>query len=425
MRKLTIWLVVAFAFRFILSFLIWHPDLNTNADWGIRFFQYGPAGFFSPEANVWSFTWPNQPPGTIYMFAGIRKLYEGTFGFLSYLHFHLHAFPGSTLLYLEQNLYPAMLKFPAILADLGIGYLIYKIVGELTGKQKLSLAAAVIWLFNPVSWYNSAVWGQYDAVINFLALLAVYLLVKKKLVWSLVFFALSIYTKASLLIFAPLFAIISLRQRYILTNWIKSLIVVIVFIGLVTSPFSRGEPFGWLYNLYQHKVFSQQLQIITANGFNIWAAITGISEQPQTLPFLGLTYQYWSYILFAVFYLPCLWAVFKKQDLKTVIWSFATAAFASFMLLTNMHERYLYPLFPYFTVLIVTQFGMIWNYFAISLINILNLYNFWWVPFIPGLQAFMSAKDRLAPRVLGGLGFMLFLFFYLRFVRFNLSKENK
>ncbi|KKP31359.1 MAG: hypothetical protein UR21_C0010G0001, partial [Candidatus Woesebacteria bacterium GW2011_GWC2_31_9] len=69
---------VAFCFRLILSFLIWHPDLNNHFDWGIRFWQYGPAKFYTE--NVWNFTWPNQPPGTIYMFAGIRKFFEFIFG---------------------------------------------------------------------------------------------------------------------------------------------------------------------------------------------------------------------------------------------------------------------------------------------------------------------------------------------------------
>jgi Gpi18-like mannosyltransferase len=414
-RKLIALFFVAALVRVVLAFLVWHPDLNNHLDWGIRFWQYGPAKFYS--ANVWSFTWPNQPPGTIYLFAGVRKLFEFLFSVLWLINIKIPAFPSIIVSYAEINLYPALLKLPGILSDLGIGWLVFKIIRKVTQKERLALIGAAVWLFNPVSWYNSAVWGQYDAVINFLALFAFYLLTEKKLVWAILLLGLSIYTKASLLIFGPIFLIIAVRQKYNLLSWIKAVAVTLMVIGLITLPFSKGELFSWLFNLYKDKVFTQQLQIITANAFNIWAAMTGISEQFQTLPFLGLTYQYWGYILFSVFYLPCLWLVYRKRDIESVVWVLAVASFASFMLLTNMHERYLYSLFPYFTILLIMHLNLIWNYTAVSIINILNLYNFWWVPVIPGLVVFMSAYNRLAPRVLGGIGFVLFLLFYVRFFK--------
>lgn len=432
-KKLTFWVVIAFLFRFGISFLAHHPDLNNHADWGIRFFQYGPSKFFSPDANVWNFTWPNQPPGTIYMFAGVRKLYEGVFGVLSFLHFKLHVFPGSLLLYLELNLYNALLKLPAELADLGIAYLIYKIVlglfkGDGNGK-KLALISAAIFLFNPLVWYNSAVWGQYDSVINFLALLSFYLLMQRKLSFSLLAFCLSLYIKASLLIFAPIFLVVAIRQKYKVREYISAILLPLLVIGGITLPFSRGEPFSWLFNLYKNKVFVDQLHSISANAFNLWGAVNGIHIAPQlypeATPLLGLTYQYWSYIVFAVFYLYALFIAYKKQDSKSVIWVLAIAAFSSFMLLTNMHERYLYPLFPYFTILVVLLPEMYANFAAISIINLLNMYNFWFTPKVPGLESYMLAGNNLFPRILSGINFILFLFLYFRFVKYNFSKKKE
>lgn len=420
-HKILILLLVALAFRLVISFFGYHNDLLNHTDWGIRFWQYGPAKFYS--ANVWSFTWPNQPPGSIYMFAGTRKLYEGIFGLFSYLHFQLHIFPGSILLYLEKNLYSVMVKLPSVLADLGIAWLIYKVVYELTKKNKLSVVAMAVWLFNPVSWYNSAVWGQSDAVINFLAFLAFYLLVRKKLLWAVFLFASSLYIKASLLIFGPVFLVAALRQNYSISSWIKSVLVTLLAIGIFTLPFAGGEPFSWLFNLYVDKIFVDQLHSITANAFNLWGAIKGISATPELFPdsahFLGLTYQIWGFILFAIFYIPSLWIVYKKQSMESVVWSCAVAAFASFMLLTNMHERYLYPLFPYFTVLLIANMNLVFNYIAVSLIHFLNLYNFWWFPSIPGLKDFMTARAGLFPRFLSGIAFMLFTFFYFRFVKYG------
>lgn len=426
--------VFAFLFRFGLSFLTHHPDLNNHGDWGIRFWQYGASGFFAPDANVWSFIWPNQPPGTMYMFAGARKIYEGVFGALSYLHFNLHIFPGSILLYLELNLYTALLKLPAILSDLGIAYLIYKIVlglvkDEKKGK-KLATIGAVVFLFNPLVWYNSVVWGQYDSVINFLALLSFYFLMKRRLGYSVIAFALSLYVKASLLIFAPIFLVAALGQKYKFKEYLSAIFLGLFVIGTITLPFSQGEPFSWLFNLYKERVFVDQLHTINANAFNLWGAVNGIHAAPhlypEITPLLGLTYQYWGYIIFAIFYLPVLWIAYKKHDSQSVIWALAGGAFSAFMLLTNMHERYLYPLFPYFTILLIMVPELYANFAAVSIINLLNLYNFWFTPFIWSLVGFMEAKDNLVPRVLSGISFALFIFFYMRFVRYNfLRKSNE
>ncbi len=407
---------MALIFRFVISFIIWHPDINNHIDWGIRFWQYGPQKFFAPSTNVWNFTWPNQPPGTIYIFAGIEKLFEFVFSVFWWINIKIPLFPSGIITFFESNLYPALLKLPSILSDLGIAYIIYKLLKS-HKDEKLGILGATIFLVNPVIWYNSAVWGQTDAIVNFFSLLAFYFLLQKKLTLSLVVFALSLYIKASLLIFAPIYLIVVLRQKYSVKQLIGSAVLTASVIGLLTLPFSRGEPFGWLYWLYSKKVFGEQLHIITANAFNLWAAIAGIHERPETLLLGPLSYAIWGKILFLFAYVPSLILVYKRQDVKSIFWSLSIAAISSFMLLTNMHERYLYPLFPVLTILTLLDRKLLLAYLSISLINLLNLYNFWWVPKIQVLIDFMSAGNRLMPRVLGFFNFGLFLILYRHFLR--------
>lgn len=402
MKKLFWIFFISFVFRFLVSFVTWHPDLNNHADWGIRFFEYGAKKFYAPESNVWSYTWPNQPPGTVYMFAGIRKLYEAVFTGFWRININIPAFPSGIISYFETNLYPALLKLPAILADLGIAYILYKWT-----KKKW---AAVLWLVNPVVWYNSSVWGQYDAVINFFALLSFYLLLRKKLTFSLLAFTFSLFIKASLFIFVPVWIIIVLRQKYKFSQYLIAIFYSLIAIVLLSLPFSHGNPISWLYNLYLDKVFVQQLHIITANAFNLWAALTGIHERPDI-------YQYWGYGLFLVAYIPILITVVRKQSAVSLVWALALTAFASFMLLTNMHERYLYPLFPYLTILVSLRLVSLYPYILVSLLSLLNLYNFWWVPRIDLLVNFLSFANRLVPRILGLINFGLFAYLYSRFLR--------
>lgn len=395
----------AFLLRFALAFTIWHPDLNNHIDWGIRLWQYGPANFYNNA--VWSYTWPNQPPGTIYIYAAIRKLFECTFWTIFSLKIHHFPIPAFVIFYLEDNLYPAMLKLPAILSDLGIAYLLYRMGNQMLNKSA-GLIAAVIFLLNPITWYNSAVWGQTDAVINLPALLAFWFLYKKRPELGLPLMAISLFIKASLAIFLPIFVIYWLCQRIPVSRSLIGIGVAFLLIGLLTIPFSHSEPFSWLFEIYRTKVFTEQLHLITANAFNLWTLVAKIHAKPDSLLLGPLSYQLWGEILFAVCYIPLLITVWKKKDFITVIYVLALTAFSAFMFLTNMHERYLYPLFPVFTLLTALNRKLLPVYITVSFVHLLNLYNFWWVPPIPPLINMLSAFDRVATQVLSLINLVCF-----------------
>jgi Gpi18-like mannosyltransferase len=421
-RNLLFIFFAAFIFRFVLAFTTWHIDVANHMDWGIRFWQYGPSKFYSPEANVWNFTWPNQPPGTILTFAVIRKFYEFVFGVFWFFNVRIAVFPSFVIPFLAERLYPVLLKLPSILSDLGIAWLIYKTVLKLGEKDrsiaKKALAGAVVWLINPVVWYNSAVWGQTDAVINFLALLSFYyLLIDKKQTLSVISMALCFYFKASLLIFLPVYLFVLIAERSGWLSLIKSFLAAFLSILIPTLLFSKGNPIFWLFNLYKDRVFGNQLQVITANAYNFWAVLTGIEENPQNLFWGPLTYQLWGIILFLILLLPVLALLLKKRDLKNVYWSLATIAFTTFMFLTNMHERYLYPLFPVLTILAVFDIRLFYIYISISVINFINLYNFWWVPRLDILVNLLSGWGKISARVLGAFGLLIYASFYLKFLR--------
>lgn len=409
-------LLLLFLARLVLAFTVWHPDVNNHVDWGIRFWEYGPGKFYS--ANVWNFTWPNQPPMSIYLYAFIRKVFEFIFGTLWWINVRIPPFPSGIITYFESNLYPALLQLPAILSDFGIAWIIYKLLKENLAKNKKTYAtvASLIFLVNPVIWYNSSVWGQTDSVVNFFGLLAFLFLLKDKPELSLSAFAISIFTKVSLVIFAPLYIVVFLR-KYDLTRLIKISIMIALFIGLISYPFAGGEPFGWLYKLYVDKILTQQLQVITANAFNLWSMLTGIHEQPHTLMLGPLSYQVWGLLLYAISYIPVLFAVYRKQNAKTIIWSLAIVAFSTFMLLTNMHERYLYPLFPLLTVLYGLRKVGGKVYWAITGLSLINLYNLWWVPKVDIFISILTIEESMAPRILGFIGLIIYVLFYRTFLR--------
>ena len=414
-KKLIILLAAAFVFRLILTPLLWHPDLNNHIDWGIRFWEYGPLTFYTE--NVWNFTWPNQPPATMYMFAIIRKVYEAIFGVLWFVNIKISLFPSNIITFSETQLYPILLKIPAILADLGIAVLIYKFL-EMMNKKRFALIGAFVYLANPVIWYNSSVWGQTDSIINFFILLSFYFLFKKRRYLSVFAFLFSLYFKVSLVIFLPIYIIIAIKEKKKIGEYIKATLLSILIIGILTIPFAGGEPFSWLRALYTDKIFGQQLQVITANAFNLWAFTTGISKEISHGLLLGpITYQVWGIILFILAYIPTLVLVKRRGNITDVVWSLSMAAISAFMLLTNMHERYLYPFFPVFTILAVTQKDLFIFYWVISGISLINMYNYWWGPRIEAIVNLLTYNDRIVARMLAFIAFAVFVYLYIRFLR--------
>lgn len=413
-KKLIILFLSAFVFRIILAFVNWHPDLNNHVDWGIRFWQYGPGDFYSQ--NVWSFSWPNQPPGTILIFAAIRKLFEFIFAGFWWLNVTIGFFPSNIMLFFEERLYQALLKLPAILADLGIAYLIFWFFKK-RQKDKIGLWGANAFLINPVTWYNSAVWGQTDATVNFFSFFALLLIIEKKLILSLALFFISLFIKLSLAIIAPILLIVAWQQKHKTGNWVKAFFIPLVIIGLVSLPFANGEPFSWLFNIYKDKVLGWQLHIITANAFNLWAFLTGIHERPDIQMFGPLNFKIWGYILFILALIPLVKRLLKDITERTILWVAMLTVFSSFVLLTGMHERYLYPLFPLLTIIAAFERRWLWTLVSLSAIHLINLYNFWWYPRIEALIDILSAWDRLLPRVLGAITTVVFIWLYFQFFR--------
>lgn len=425
-KKFVYLIFAALLLRIIIALLPTpvHTDLRNSLDWGTRFWQYGSKHFF--ENNVWSFDWPNQPPGTILLYAGIRKLFEIFYSFFWFVNVHIPFFPSKTMFYFEKDFIYFVAKIPTMLADFGIAFLIYKIILQVSDKGKAQIGA-LIFLLNPVIIYNSVVWGQYDSVNNFFAIAAYYLLFRKKLNWAIVFLIISLYIKISLIIYVPIFVMLTLSQKYDVRQYFGGLLVAFLVILLIFLPFSQNNTFFWIYYFYKSKVLTEQLQLITANAFNIWAAIKNVHALPHNLILGPLSFKIWGYILFGLSCIPVLAVLVGKKNVKTIFWSLSIVSLSSFMLLTNMHERYLYPFFTTFVVVAILEKGMSKYYYLLAIINFLNLYNFWWIPKINLIIGFLSYHDRLATRILGLISFIIYIVLYKKYllaskISLNLAK---
>ncbi len=80
------------------------------------------------------------------------------------------------------SLATALIKIPPMLLDIVVGYVLYRLVlgWAWPGRraEALALGAAALYVFNPVTWYDSALWGQTDAAGALVMLLGVAALVR-------------------------------------------------------------------------------------------------------------------------------------------------------------------------------------------------------------------------------------------------------
>src|SRR5579863_3494880 len=128
-------------------------DISTYESWAIALARHGFGSFYS------TIGFADYPPGYFYILAAIGHVWQAFFAAHDAGYAVLRVF----------------VKLPAVLADLGVGALLYSIVRRFAGTG-YALGAAALYLLNPATIYISALWGQVDSVAGGLALLAIYCL---------------------------------------------------------------------------------------------------------------------------------------------------------------------------------------------------------------------------------------------------------
>jgi hypothetical protein len=125
------------------------------------------------------------------------------------------------------------MKTPIILADLAIGVLIFRAV---PGSRYHKVMFATLWLLNPAAWYNSSVFGQFDAIAIACLVGSIVLLERGRDRWAFVLATLAGMTKQHTLI-PVAFIVVACTRQMSLKRLLSNLAIMAATAIVISIPF--------------------------------------------------------------------------------------------------------------------------------------------------------------------------------------------
>ena len=284
-------------------------------------------------------------------------------------------------------LFPALetilFKLPAILADIGTGYLIYKIVKNLK-DEKWGITTALIYLFNPAIFANSSLWGQVDSLTAVFSLFALYIFPSSYLL-SAISLAVGTLIKPQAAFIVPAILYLFIIHKKKITDLINYGITGFLVFVLGFVPFnntygveshnevgSQNTSNLYAFILSRLEVSSGQYKYGSINAFSFWG-VFGFWK-PDTIIF-------WVGFAIAIILTTVLTIIFIKKRPKAGEYLLSgMSLLITFLFLTRMHERHLLPVLAPLLVASVVNPVLLIAYCILSFTYLANLsYAYYWI----------------------------------------------
>jgi len=367
-------------------------DVNNHIVWAQDLQKYGFIDFFSKQSSqAFAVKLPNYPPLSLFIFYLFYPLPKIIFDFFWFLNVNIPLFPSSFLTLLEgidKRLFiAAMLKLPAIIADLGLAFMLTLFIEKINlnknhkKKNNLKLFVASLILFNPVFIYNSSIWGQIDSIpLLFLIVSVYFLLFSNKDILSGMLFVLSLLVKPTTVIFIPVYGIVFIN-RFGLLKSLRTLFFLDLLFLLSFFPFIGKIDLFLPYKIYWNNiVLAQSIPYVTNGAFNFWMIIIDFKKGiVDTSPYIfNLSYRLWGYLLTGILLTIILFKLLKEKiNKKKVLYYFFFSTVIAILFLTKMHERYFLLPLPFLLLLTVDNKKNLKYFIFFSLFAFLNHYQSW------------------------------------------------
>ena len=258
-------------------------------------------------------------------------------------------------------------KILSILFDIALALVAYFIVKKENRGGQAFIAFCLVWL-SPLAFLNSAVWAQCDSIYSTFALLALYMLSKKKYSTSMCLLGVAFAFKLQTVFILPLFLFAYfIRKEFSIT---KFLLVPLSMIGISLPSLFWGRSILEIFNIYLNQ--TNTYEAISRNYPSFWMLMC---KENYATPYKFMKL---ACICSAIFVLALLMYRWFKNGYNTSGKNLYMMAFlivyTCVLFLPGMHERYgfLYEILAIILALLIPKMIPI----AIGLVCIsLNTYG--------------------------------------------------
>ncbi len=392
---LVVLLVAGLALRLTIAYIVlpgsgFENDLSSFTSWALTLADHGPGGFYANAGFA------DYPPGYLYLLWPVGLLANA-----------LAPLAGTD----AASLAGTLIKLPSIGADICIGALLFRMVTRWSRSPganagRLGLVAAGAYLFNPITWYDSALWGQTDAVGALVMLVGVSLLLRGHSEGAVAAAILAGLVKPQFgVVLVPIVAAVLLRRHLLavgsgphhrprlpdpLASWlvrqqgpIRLLSSAAIGLGvmlLLLTPFRLDIP-GFIRLVAETAGGYPWLSV---NAYNPWALMgsegagslaTGGGWSSDTVPLLGpFSGVVVGTVLLAGGFLLGVARLLLRADRWSIVVVTVFLSLAFFVLPTRVHERYLFPAFAFLPLLAVADGRWRWATVLLAAGSFINLH---------------------------------------------------
>lgn len=425
-------LLLGFLLRAALSPLINKGDILVHYEWSKRLYEEGLRGSYFYEGWIYSF--PTQPPLMMLLSWVSRWLYEHRY-FLSLIHNIIRFPPAFLITWVAQNGELFFVKFWAILGDIFSALLVYYLLFKISKKQKLAILGLTAFLFNPISVFISAIWGQTGILATFFALLSFFVFRSR---WGIFFspllLSVGVLIKPTALVLAPFYLIFVAREFLNCSKEKKKLFLFFIIGGFLLSflitlwlfiPFWDGSQnfFPYIESIISRRIVTTAKGVSRASisAFNFYSMIFIIDKTLGNYKLFFLTLDQIGTIIISLITLFAGFIWWRKNPRslpERVIWLsflFYFVAAGTFLFKTGMLERYFLPAFlPTVILFFMVEKRLKLAFLLQNLIWFVNLFYSFFLRDTAFINTIFIENHYLGVRLFSLFNLLVYFFIFLK-----------
>jgi len=222
------------------------------------------------------------------------------------------------------------IKSISLLGDFALAFVVLLLVRLKYDRRPVSLAAFAAVLFAPTIFFNSALWGQCDAIYTTFLLAALYCLLKRWAARALLFFSIALAFKLQALFLLPLFLVLWAKGELPLKYF---LLLPAAYVTLCLPALLAGRPLYDLLTIYLAQ--TNTYPRLTSSAPNLYQWL------PDNAGVFGRPGLIFAATLVGFLCYACLKSEARWGKHLTIRLALASALLIPFTL-PFMHERYFY-----------------------------------------------------------------------------------